>query len=378
MKRIKLFAVCVGLLMLAVGCRSDRSSGDPVSLQGTKVALAHAKGFDITHYGRFTEVTVFNPWKKGEVLDRYYLVKNDTVSVPDNGRKIQIPVSSLMANSSTYFGFLEMLGELDKVTGVGKGQYIYNPTILKGIEEGKIKELGESFNLDIERLMMLRPQVVMTTAYNAEDENTKRMRQSGLNIVFNVEWMEPSVLGRAEWIKFMAAFFDKEALADSLFRGIDENYQSLKRSMEPCKELPQIFSGQDYRGTWSMAGGKSYTAELFRDARASYYYASDTTATSISGTIEEAMMRFGKADLWIGVQASSRDELLQMNPKYAVFKAFKEGNVWNINKRSNAAGGNDYWESGVARPDLLLKDMIKICHPDSLPEYGLTYYERLK
>ena len=141
---------------------------------------------------------------------------------------------------------------------------------------------------------------------------------------------------------------------------------------------PSIFSGQDYRGTWSLPGGKSYTAQLFRDAGASYKYSQDSTSTSIPSNIEEVLVNFNQADIWIGVQTSSLEELGKTDSKYKLFKAYKEGNVYNTNKRINATGGNDYWESGVARPDLLLNDMIKICHPSLLSEYELTYYERLK
>lgn len=127
-----------------------------------------------------------------------------------------------------------------------------------------------------------------------------------------------------------------------------------------------------------MPGGRSYTAQLFHDAGASYYYASDSTSASIPSSIEEALVNFNQADLWIGVQASSLTELGQTNSKYKLFKAFKNGNVYNINKRVNANGGNDYWESGVVRPDLLLNDMINICHSIPTPEDELIYMKKLK
>ena len=377
MKKILIFSLCITFLLITAGCKQKNTTEYTEQGEGETVELRYAKGFDITRRADYTTLTVHNPWKKGEILDRYYLVKHDSVNTPDNSRKITVPISKLMANSATYFGFLEMLGEIDKVTGVCNAQYIYNPTIIRGVEEGTIKELGESYNLDIENLMMLHPQVVMTTAYNAADENTRRLEQSGLKVVYNVEWTEPSMLGRAEWIKFMAEFFDKGALADSLFTEVDRNYHSLKQMVAETDQHPTIFSGQDFRGTWSMAGGKSYTAQLFRDAQASYHFNNDST-TSISGTIEEAMMLFSKAELWIGVNAASLKELKQLNSKYNIFEAFKQGKVWNNNRRNTPQGGNDYWESGVARPDLLLKDMIKICHPEILPDYEPFYYEQLK
>ena len=137
-----------------------------------------------------------------------------------------------MTNSATHLGFLELLGELDKVTGVCNSNYIYNPTILQGVKDGTIKDLGDAFNLDIENLLLLHPQAVMTSAYNAEDENSRRMKQTGLPILYNIEWQEKSILGRAEWIKFIGAFFDKEKLADSIFSQIAEQYNEIKKKAE--------------------------------------------------------------------------------------------------------------------------------------------------
>jgi iron complex transport system substrate-binding protein len=374
----RILCIYLPLLLLLSGC-SGKSSQQASSADGTPVTLSHASRFSIAHATNYTTVTVYNPWKEGEIYDKYYLVKDESTEVPADGHKIKIPLKSLMTNSATHLGFIELLGELDKVTGVCSTAYIYNPTILRGVKEGKVKDLGEPFNLDIENLLLLHPQAIMTSAYNAEDENSKRMQQTGITVIYNIEWQEKTLLGRAEWIKFIAAFFDKEALADSIYSDIEKRYEEVKKLASAVKEKPSILSGQDYRGSWSMPTGLSYNAQLFKDAGGQYFYTNDTTASgSRSSNIEEALINFGKADIWIGSEASSLKELGQIDAKYKLFKAYKEGRVYNINKRKNAKGGNDYWESGVARPDLLLSDMIKILHPELLPNYESVYMEKLK
>ncbi|KAA6313830.1 iron complex transport system substrate-binding protein, partial [termite gut metagenome] len=291
-------------------CAGVEKSRQPAERDATVTTLQYAKGFDITHSGDYTEITVFNPWKSGEVYDTYYLVKDNKTIVPSGGHTITIPIKSLMVNSATHLGFLDLLGETDKVTGVCSASYIYNPDILKGVEEGKIQDLGDAFNLDIERLLLLHPQAVMTSAYNAEDNNSKLMKQTGLTLVYNVEWQEKSLLGRAEWIKFVAAFFDKEALADSIFNDVAQRYNAIKAKTDSMISVfPAILSGQDFRGSWSMPGGQSFSARLFQNAGTTYHYADNNSSGSISTTIEEALIHFSQADIWVGVQSSTLEEL---------------------------------------------------------------------
>jgi iron complex transport system substrate-binding protein len=377
MKTRILFACLVCVCVLPVACDSRKPFRPFAEKEGIFDTIQYAEGFSITHTDDYTQITVFNPWRKKEVYEIYYLVKDARAVVPSGGHKVVIPLKSLMVNSATHLGFLDLLGETDKVTGVCSVSSIYNPSVLKGVEEGKIMDLGDSFNLDMERLLLLKPQAVMTSAYNAEDENSKRMRQSGLTLLYNIEWQEKSLLGRAEWIKFIGAFFEKENLADSIFNDVAQRYGMIKKQASLAVDSPSVLSGQDFRGTWSMPGGQSFNARLFRDAGARYYYADNNASGSIATTMEEALLYFEQADVWVGVQTSTLEELAKTNKKCKLFKAYQTGSVYNTLKRATAAGGNDYWESGVARPDLLLSDMIKILHPSLLPGYELTYMKLL-
>ncbi|MDL2304973.1 ABC transporter substrate-binding protein [Bacteroides sp. OttesenSCG-928-D19] len=368
--------LAVLLVLFIVGCNPATSAADKEKAS-SETPLQYAELFAITQEKSYTKVVVFNPWKQNEEYARYYLVKEDSVTVPTDGSKVKVPLKTLMTNSATHIGFLELLEELNSVTGVCSSEFIYNKTIRNQVADGHIQDLGDAFNLDIERLLLLRPQAVMTTAYNADDENSKRMKQTGLTLLYNIEWQEKTLLGRAEWIKFVGSFFGKEALADSIFRNIANRYNEIRQLAASVKYKPTILSGQDFRGSWSMPGGKSFNAHLFQDAGADYFYKDNQSAGSISSTIEEALIYFSKADVWVGVQTNTLNELAETNAKYKLFKAFKEGKVYNANKRITPTGGNDYWEGAVARPDLLLSDMIKILHPDLLPDYECTYLQQL-
>ncbi|MCD7901922.1 MAG: ABC transporter substrate-binding protein [Bacteroides sp.] len=379
MNKVSFFLFYLVSWFFLFSCKGKPTVKTQAEKQFTNIELSEAKLFAIAKADEYTQVTVYNPWKQGEIYDTYYLIKQEDTEVPSDGHKVRIPISSLMVNSATHLGFLELLGELDKVTGVCDANYIYSPVIRQGVNSGQIQNLGDAFNLDIERLLMLRPQAVMTTAYNAEDENSRRMKQTGLTLLYNIEWQEKTLLGRAEWIKFVGAFFDKLPQADSIYTHIETEYNKVKElAAQQITDKPTVLSGQDFRGSWSMPGGKSFNAILFQDAGADYYYKNNESSGSISTSIEEALLHFSKADIWVNVQVNTLQELARMDSKYKLFKPYQTGFVYNNLRRTNETGGNDYWESGVARPDLLLRDMMKIFHPDLQPGYELTYMQKLK
>lgn len=365
------------MLVLFTSCTSKQGNKNEAA-KGESIKIKHAEGFAINKSSDYMCITVFNPWKKGEIYERYYLVKKEDTTVPQDGKKILIPLKTIVPNSATYLEFIKMLGEQNKIVGVPNTRWIYSPEILQKVKEGKIKELGDAFNLDIEKLMMIRPQAVMTPAYDAEDTNAEHLKRIGIPMIYNIEWQEKSLLGRAEWIKFVAAFFDKLDLAENLYNDIEKKYNDASAISKKISKHPIILDGQDFRGTWSMPGGRSYNGKMFKDAGASYFYEKDTTTGSIPSSIEAALMNFNNAEVWIGTKANSLEELGKTDSKYRLFKAFKMGNVYNYNKRMSVTGGNDYWESGVAHPDLILKDVIKALHPELLPDYEFTYTQKLK
>ena len=190
--------------------------------------------------------------------------------------------------------------------------------------------------------------------------------------------METSLLERAEEIKFVAVFYHKEKLPDSIFRDVDKRYTEIKTKAAVIKSKLTIMAGSNFRGTWYMPSGRNYMGKLFADAGASYFYASDTTAGSLPLNVETVLKNFSEADVWLNCNFKSLDDLLKADAKHAYFRPVKLKQVYNFNKRLLPSTANDFWESAVARPDLLLSDVIAILHPDILPGYQFVYAEKLK
>jgi iron complex transport system substrate-binding protein len=374
MKKIPFLLLPCFVLFIACTHRSSHLAKEqPVD----SLRLSHAEGFSIRYFQNYKEVVVFNPFSQDAVYQRYYLVRDTGVCVPPDGLKIKIPVRSLAATSVTHFEFLNLLHVIDAVTGVCSSKIIYSPQINERLNKGFIVDLGDAFNINLEKTVQLHPDLVMVSGYNQNDPFAQRLLQVGIFPVYNNEWMEKSLLGRAEWIKFVAAFFDREKVADSLYLEIEKEYQNTANRVKGIKSRPQIMSGSNFRGTWYMPGGRNFMAQLFSDAGGNYFYARDTTVGSLPLSFEKVLKNFSESDVWLNCNYASLSELLKADPKHALFRPVKLQQVYNFNKRMLPSGANDFWESAVAHPDLLLKDVIFILHPELLPGYETFYAQKL-
>lgn len=370
--------ICISLSILFLISCSSSVKKESSAVPNYTDSLKYAKGFTIEYFDSYIRLSVINPWETSQLYARYYLTKDSEIHIPSDGVRVQIPIKRIALGSATQFEFISLIGEMNSVIGVCDVKRIYSPEILERIADGKATDLGDPFQMNYERLISLRPEAVMMSGYNKVDEYSKRVQQVGVTVVYNNEWMENSLLARAEWIKLIALLYDKKELADSLFDDIELRYIELKRSLNQATNKVTILPGDNFRGTWYMPGGNSFMANLYKETGADYFYQSDSTRGSIPIDYETALVKFGNAQVWIGATAKTLDELGQMNERNRLFAAFRNKQVYSIDNRTTESGGNDYWESAVARPDLLLADFIKVLHPDLLPNHQLIYLKKLE
>lgn len=379
MKQLFLYLSLFVLLLSGFSSCGEKQVKKTVANAGAdSLAVAYATGFSVYYAEDYKQVVMHNPWETGSVYANYYLVSNQDIEVPDDGVKIQIPLRTVAATSVTHFEFLNLLGELHSITGVCQPHLIYNSYLREEAGQKKLADLGDAFSINLERTLQLSPDAVMMSGLNQIDANAQRIAQAGIPVIYNNEWTETSLLGRAEWIKFVSAFYDKEALADSIFKEIESNYNTIKEKAKSVASKPNVMAGSNFRGTWYMPAGNSFMGHLFADGGADYFYAEDNSTGSLPLSIETVLVNFSDADYWLNCNYNSIDELLKADEKHKLFQPVKLHRVYNFNKRVLPSGANDFWESAVARPDLLLADVIAILHPDILPGYELFYAKKLE
>lgn len=374
-----IFYVC--LVIIFNGCNTGNYQKNTSIEKGKYLFsedIRYAQGFKIDYYEEYTRVIINNPWQENrEIYRAYYLVKTDSIEIPEEGIKVKVPLTSISVNTFSYFEFLSLLGELDKVTGVTDGSRIYNPEILNKISEGQIIDLGDPFNPNIEKTIALSPQAVINSAYAQLDNYSLRLTQAGLPIIYSLEWMENNPLARAEWIKMIAAFFEKGALADTLFNNIEEKYLAVREIAYEPDTRKKVMTGDIFQGTWYVSGGDSFNAALFRDAGLKYIYENNNMSGSIGLDIESVLTQFGESDIWFGCEADRYTDLAAKDSKYMLLKPYKEKQIFNNHNRTTKTGGNDYFESSIAHPDLILSDIVKAAYPEKLHNYSFTYIRPL-
>ena len=192
--------------------------------------------------------------------------------------------------------------------------------------------------------------------------------------------LEEHPLARFEWIRLFGLLTGREAMADSLFREVSAAYSELsERVRENVKERPEVLLGAPWEDVWYVSPANSYTGRLIEDAGGQYLWSDLSEAHSVPFSVEAVFERATKADIWLNPgTAESLADIAAADHRMVRLPVYKQGGVWNNRKRMTQQGGNDYWESAVVRPDLLLRDLVSIIHPELLPEYRQYYYIRLQ
>ncbi len=375
MKRILLFILLAGVLS---GCRGKAAS----SAVFTRAVYTpqYASGFDIlgAEGWQSTVIRVRNPWQGAKEVEMAYFIARNGEKPPRDfrGGVIRAGAERIVCMSSTYIAMLDALGQVGRVVGVSGMEYIANPHVLARRDE--IKDVGAEINY--ESLVGLKPDLVLL--YGVSDAlaaTTDKMNELGIPYMYVGDYLEESPLGKAEWMVVLSELTDCRAAGERVFGAVPERYDALKRLVSGVTRRPAVMLNTPWNDSWMMPSVNNFVVRLIRDAGGDYIYPKNTSHSSVAIGLETAYGLIREADVWLNTgRVTSLAELLAVDEKFSDAKAVREKKVYNNNLRLTPGGGNDYWESGCVRPDVVLRDLIRILHPELLEEGDLYYYRHLE
>ena len=348
----------------------------PDSLLKSKVK--YAKGFDLYEVDKIKKLVIYQPELRENIIATFYIADSLTLSkyyYNEAENLIVVDQDNVAVLSATQLNAFERLDLLDKVKGISEAKYITSKTIKSKLEKEEIVELATNADLFVEKVITVNPSLIFYSPYRIT--NSHPLDAAGIPLIPFYDYFENDPLGRAEWIKFTAVFFDYDDFADSLFNHIEEQYNSYKTLTKDVVYKPTVFSDKYFNGQWYVPGGKSYIAALFKDAGADYLWKDDIHSSSFPLDYEVVYSKAYYADFW-RIVGSYGDEptyesLGAENGLYTNFKAFNEKNVIWCDARKTG-----YFERSPLEPHQVLADLIYVFHPELLPAYKPQYYHILK
>jgi len=361
----------------AAGCITDYDAD--TDYFPDKSVITDAENFSITYEKSYQVLTVDQPYPDAEP-ESYVLVKCGAPAPELSGdlagsQQITVPISSLHSGSTTHLPLITELGVLDVLNGVSNGSYVSDQQVIDRIAAGDVTEYATGGTIDTEAVVVADPDVVMTGG--TDDPAYAQLRDAGIGVVANAEWLEATPLGRAEWIKVMAALTGTQAKADEVYTDIRNRYlevEALASDVEPA----EVLLGNLSQGTWYMTSGGSYMGRYYTDAGARWPWQSDTGTGSLPISFEAVFTETSTAPTWLVANSwTTVAEAIADDERYGRLTAVQSGQLWNANKATNPQGGNDFYERGVLRPDLVLSDLVAILHPELLPDHEFTFYQLL-
>lgn len=368
------------VVLAFTGCKKETTTDTGFAAKPENT-IKHAKGLEIYRYKGFTVVKVTNPWPDAKETFTYVMQQKDGI-VPDSLKKytvVSVPLKSVVATSTTHIPSLEMLGVENTLVGFPTTDYISSEKTRARVDAGKVKEVGTSETLNTEVMIDLAPDAVVGFSISSNNKTMNNLQQSGMVILYNGDWTEQTPLGKAEWIKFFGALYDQDDKAETLFNDVEKEYNNALTLVKSVTGTPTVLAGALYQDHWYLPQGGSWAALFLKDAKAKYLWADSEGTGSLNLSFETVLDKAQNADFWIGPsQFTSLKEMTDSNPHYGEFKAFKRQNVYSFSTKKGKKGGIIYYELAPNRPDLVLKDMISILHPEVLPGYKLHFFEKLK
>lgn len=367
MKKLLILSALCGILTLVCSCKGGTATS---SLgEGDTIPMQYAKNITMVRYDDCIKVELANPWGEG-LLGTYFLTPHpESLPAVAQGQKVSVPLKNALVFTAVHCGLICELGMEECIGGVCERQYIHCLT-------KEVLDCGNGMSPNQERIIQLRPDAMLVSPFESNTGHDK-LGQLGIPVIECAEYMEPTALGRAEWMKFYGLLVGKEKEAKALFDALVARYDSLKALAAQVKTKPRILSETLYGNVWYQPGVNSPIGQVYADAGAMTAFPAYTQSGSVPLSAEQVFAQAHDAEVWLVRYSDGQSKtLVQLGAEadvYSRFEAFRRHNVWGCNVETSY-----FYERSPFHPDRLLSDVIQICHPELHLQEPMHYYEKLK
>lgn len=293
-------------------------------------------------------------------------------------KKNQLPFKKIVVLNTSLLGYLVELEQEDKIIGVAGTQYIYSEKVRENLAKGKTHSVGSYNKYDLEKIISLKPDAVFSNYISTYENFYNILKNNGIQVIFFDEYLEQNPLEKTKYLLAFGKLLGVENKAQQQYSDIENDYHQLKNLAQKSENHPKVLVNELYGNHWFMPGGKTYVAHYLNDAKADYILKNNEETKAIPMSFEEVFARSQNAEYWLNVgDYQTKKDLLAINPAYKNLPVFQNGKIYNIAKRKKG-DANDHFERGSVRSDWILRDYIKILHPELLPQDTLTFMKELK
>ncbi len=366
-------------ILLLLGCQANKNKSKNTIIEAnySEVEVKYAKGFSIRDYGNYKLIDVQDPSGENTFKYHYALINrgDSPKNIPSNYIQVEVPIKKVICMTSLQLSNFIKLDMTECIAGITSTRFLFNEQINTQLEEKKTFKIGIEGEFDNELVIAINPDIILVSPF--KKGGYEAIKNLDIPLVSFLGYKEVTPLGQAEWIKFTAAFLGLEDEAENKFNALERSYLELKDKVKNVSYRPTILSGELHSGNWYVVGGKSYLAKLFEDAGGKYFMENDDESGGFYVDFERVYSEGAHADFWRIVNSHNGvydyDILRKSDSRYTDFDAYKNKKVIYCNLRTVP-----FYEQTPVEPDVVLSDLIKILHPNILPNHKPVYYHLLK
>ncbi|MGL4364252.1 MAG: ABC transporter substrate-binding protein [Bacteroidales bacterium] len=355
---------CIFLCIVIFSCKGGHN--EDVNIKGNFYTPRYASGFCIDTFNGKKILHITQPFQEAKKQHYSYCLENDP--------------QRIICLSTTHLAMLKCIDQEHNIVGLANAKLVYDSIFYKKSLLGEIVDIGSNGVINIEKIWELRPDLILVYDIDGEFKSViRKLKELNIPVLYIGEYVEKHPLGKTEWIIALAALWNNEEQGIKKFNEIESLYVEAKNKLEYTSKKTQVLLNAPWGNAWFLPGAQSYMNTFLLEANGESIVPLINQGKSHPFDIEY-IFGFGKiADVWINPgSAQSLKELVRMHPLIPMIKNQRNIRIFNNNKRINSNGGNDFFESGVVCPHLILRDLIAIFHPIHSQHHSFVYYQQLK